>query len=84
MSATTYDPKIVPSGQAAPFLVVTSTDHSADIVLVSATGIALLLVCLAIRIYIRFTFSGPWLADDTVFTVATVGKISLDTVLVLT
>jgi hypothetical protein len=70
MSAPTHAP--VPSGQAAPFLIASTTDHSPDIVLVAATGIALILLTSIIRIYIRFNFSGPWLADDTVFALAAV------------
>jgi hypothetical protein len=70
MSAPIQAP--VPSGQAAPFLIATPTDHSPDIMLVAATGIALILLTLVIRIYIRFNFSGPWLGDDTVFGFATV------------
>jgi hypothetical protein len=72
MSAPTHAP--VPSGQASHFLIATPTDHSPDIALVAATGIALILLTFAIRIYIRFNFSGPWLADDTVFALATVGN----------
>jgi hypothetical protein len=70
MSAPTHAP--VPSGQAAPFLVASPTDHSPDIVLVAAMGIALIFLTFVIRIYIRFNFSGPWLVDDTVFAFATV------------
>jgi hypothetical protein len=70
MLAPTHAP--VPPGQAAPFLVASSTDHSPDIVLVAVIGIALILLTFVIRIYIRFTFSGPWLVDDTVFAFATV------------
>jgi hypothetical protein len=74
MSAPTYGPGSVPTGEAAPFLVTSNTDHSPDIVLVTAIGIALILLTFAIRVYIRFNFSGPWLADDTVFALATVGN----------
>jgi hypothetical protein len=52
MSAPTNSAGSTPSGEAAPFLVASPTDHSPDIVLVTAIGIAL--------------------ADDTVFTLATV------------
>jgi len=74
MSAPTYVPGSVPSGEAAPFLVSSPTEHSADIVIVTATGIALILLTFVTRVYICFDFSGPWLADDTVFTLATVGN----------
>jgi uncharacterized membrane protein YdbT with pleckstrin-like domain len=73
MSTPTYGPGSVPSGQSAPFIIASSTNHSADIVIVAATGVALIFITLAIRIYIRFHFSGPWLVDDTVFGLATVG-----------
>jgi hypothetical protein len=72
MSAPTNSAGSTPSGEAAPFLVASPTDHSPDIVLVTAIGIALILLTFVIRVYIRFNFSGPWLADDTVFTLATV------------
>ncbi|KAH8755894.1 hypothetical protein F5882DRAFT_367530 [Hyaloscypha sp. PMI_1271] len=78
MSAPTHAP--VPSGQAAPFLIATPTDHSPDIVLVAATGIALILLTFVIRIYIRFNFSGPWLGDDTVFAFATVVALAQSSV----
>jgi hypothetical protein len=74
MSTATLAPGTVPSGQSAPFLIASPTDHSADIVLVAAMGIVLILITFAIRVYIRFNFSGPWLADDTVFALATVRK----------
>lgn len=69
---STFGPGSVPSGQSAPFVIASPTDHSADIVIVAATGVALILVTFAIRIYIRFSFSGPWQADDTVFALSTV------------
>jgi hypothetical protein len=72
MSAPTYSAGSTPSGEATPFLVASRTDYSPDIVLVTAIGIALILLTFVIRVYIRFNFSGPWLADDTVFTLATV------------
>ncbi len=70
----TYEPGTVPSGQSAPFLVASPTDHSAGIVIVAATGIILVLLTLVVRIYIRVSSSGPWQADDTVFALATVWK----------
>lgn len=72
MSAPTYVPGSVPSGQSAPFVVASPTDHSASIVIVAATGISLILLSFAIRIHIRYNFSGPWQVDDTVFGLATV------------
>ena len=72
MPSPTYGPGSVPSGQSAPFIVASSTDHSASIVIVAATGVALIIITLTIRIYIRSNFSGPWLVDDTVFVLATV------------
>lgn len=72
MSAPSYVPGSVPSGQSAPFVVGSATDHSADIVIVTAMGIALILLCLVVRIYIRSNLSGPWMADDTVLALATV------------
>jgi len=71
---STYGPGSVPTGQSAPFVIATPTNHSADIVIVAATGVALILVTLVIRVYIRYSFSGPWLVDDTVFALATVRK----------
>ncbi|KAF8858971.1 hypothetical protein BDZ45DRAFT_650581 [Acephala macrosclerotiorum] len=71
----TYVPGSVPSGESAPFLVASPTDHSAGIVIVAATGTMLVLLTLMIRIFIRFCFSGPWLADDAVFALATVAGI---------
>lgn len=53
-------------------MVASPTDHGADIVIVVATVIMLILLCLAIRIHVRSNFSGPWLVDDTVFALATV------------
>jgi hypothetical protein len=47
-SAPTHAP--VPSGQAAPFLITSPTDHSPNIVLVAATGITLILLTSIIRI----------------------------------
>ena len=72
---STYGPGSVPTGQSAPFVIASATDHSADVVIVAAVGVALILVTLVIRIYIRRSFSGPWLLDDTVFALATVRKI---------
>jgi hypothetical protein len=72
MSAPTYVPGSVPSGQSAPFVVSSPTDDSGVIVIVAATGIALILVCFVIRLYIRFSFSGPWQVDDMVLALATV------------
>jgi hypothetical protein len=83
---STYGPGSIPTGQSAPFVITSPTDHSGDIVIVAATGIALILVTLSIRVYIRSSFSGPWLADDTVFALATVRKphSELGIVLVIT
>ncbi|KAN0096809.1 hypothetical protein V8E51_015614 [Hyaloscypha variabilis] len=72
---STYGPGSIPTGQSAPFVITSPTDHSGDIVIVAATGIALILVTLSIRVYIRSSFSGPWLADDTVFALATVASL---------
>jgi hypothetical protein len=72
MSAPTCSAGSTSSGEAAPFLVASPTDHSPDIVLVTAIGVTLILLTFVIRVYIRFNFSGPWLADDTVFTLAMV------------
>jgi hypothetical protein len=63
MSAPTYSAGSTPSGEATPFLVA------------SPTGIALILLTFVIRVYIRFNFSGPWLVDDTVFTLAMVRNL---------
>ncbi|KAE9371832.1 hypothetical protein N431DRAFT_377866, partial [Stipitochalara longipes BDJ] len=73
---STYGPGSVPTGQSAPFVIASATNHSADIVIVAATGVALILVAFVIRVYIRCSFSGPWLADDTVFALATVASLA--------
>jgi hypothetical protein len=78
MSAPTFATGSVPSGQSAPFIVASPTDHSADIVIVATTGVALILITCVIRIYIRFNFSGPWLADDSVFALATVREFAAE------
>lgn len=66
---TTCIPRSVRSHQSAPFLTVSPTDHRPSTVVVFATALILVLITLIIWTYIRFSFGGPWLADDTVSSV---------------
>jgi hypothetical protein len=72
MSAPTYVPGSVPSGYAAPLAAVSDTDHGGWILVATAMGIVLMLLCLGIRVYVRTDAGGPWGVDDTVLGLATV------------
>jgi hypothetical protein len=69
----------VPSGQHAPFAVVTDDDHSAWIIIAAAMGISFMLVALVARILIRSYINLGWALDDTLLVVTTVSRISQST-----
>lgn len=62
----------VPAGQHAPFARVTEDDHRAWILIVSAIGVAFVLVTTVTRVFIRWSGSSDWGLDDTVYMLATV------------
>ena len=70
---STY-PQPIPSGQAAPFAVLTDSDHGALILVSASMGIAMTLLASAIRIFIRHSVNSDWGVDDAVLAIATVRK----------
>jgi hypothetical protein len=62
----------VPPGQSPPFETVDSDHHAGIIIIVSAICLVLSLVCLLIRVYVRFFLSPPFGIDDVILLGATV------------
>ena len=71
-SPTPLPPGAVPSGQAAPVEVTNATHHGAWVVITAALGLTFGIVCLLIRLYVRFIISPPFTRDDYVHSIATV------------
>lgn len=65
---------VVPPGQHGPFSTITSTDHSAWIIISSALGLCLSLLFAAIRVFIRSGMKQGYKKDDLLLAVATVGQ----------
>jgi len=70
---STY-PQPVPPGQAAPFAVLTDSDHGALILVSASMGIAMTLLASAIRVFIRHSVNSDWGIDDAVLAIGTVRK----------
>ena len=69
---TPLPPGAVPSGQAAPVEVTNATHHGGWVVITAALGLTFGIVCLLIRLYVRFIISPPFTRDDYVHSIATV------------
>ncbi|KAK0511131.1 hypothetical protein JMJ35_006683 [Cladonia borealis] len=68
---TPLPPGTVPSGQAAPVEVTNATHHGGWVVITAALGLTFGIVCLLIRLYVRFIISPPFTRDDYVHSIAT-------------
>ena len=62
----------IPPGQSAPFATVTSTDHSAWIIISTALGLSMSLLFAAIRVFIRSATKHGYGKDDYLLAAATV------------
>ncbi|KAE8371426.1 hypothetical protein BDV26DRAFT_302787 [Aspergillus bertholletiae] len=65
----------IPPGQSPPFETVDDDHHAGIIIIVSAICLVLSLVCLLIRLYVRFLLSPPFGIDDVILLGATVSAI---------
>lgn len=63
-----------PPGQYPPFAVVTSTDHSAWVIIAAALGASLSVLFLGIRAFIRSSSGSQYGIDDWLTAAATVGR----------
>ena len=66
----------VPVGQYAPFAVLTETDHSIWILIVTALGMVCALVFGSMRIFVRVTINPPFGADDILLVIGTVRSLN--------
>jgi hypothetical protein len=55
---------VVPEGQSPPFEVVDDQHHGAWVIITAALGLAIMLVCLLIRMYVRIFLSPPFGPSD--------------------
>ena len=65
----------VPDGQHAPFATVSKNDHGAWIIVTTAMGLAFSMLALGARALIRQHINKGWKLDDTILTIASVGRI---------
>lgn len=67
-----YGYGVVPTGQRAPVEIINSTHHGAWVVIATALGLLLAVICLLIRIYVRVVITPPFSRDDYIHALATV------------
>lgn len=72
MASPSYGYGAIPTGQRAPLEITNSTQHGSWVVIATALGLVLGVVCLLIRIYVRVVITPPFSKDDYVHGVATV------------
>ena len=65
----------IPAGQHTPFARISDDDHRAWILIISAIGVAFVLVTTVTRIFIRWFGSLDWALDDTVSMLMTVWNL---------
>lgn len=63
---------VVPPGQSAPFAVVTSTDHSAWVIIATALGLSCLLVFIGIKAFARSSLGKGVSYDELCLVASTV------------
>lgn len=71
MAAASATSTALPPGYHAPLVVSDPNHHGAWIVICNALGLAVALICLAIRVYIRTKVSPPFGRDDHALTAST-------------
>lgn len=71
-AATSAAASAIPSGQSAPVEIINATHHGAWIVIATALGLTLGLVCIFIRLYVRVLITPPLSNDDYIHGAATV------------
>jgi hypothetical protein len=68
----------VPPGQSPPFEVIDEYHRAAYIIITTALGLVISLVCFQIRLYVRLYLIPPFARDDYVLLGATVSFETVD------
>ena len=71
MAAVTPSSTALPSGYHAPLALADANHHGSWLIICNAFGLLVVLICLAIRTYIRTRVSPPFGKDDFTLTAAT-------------
>lgn len=72
---------VVPPGQSPPFEVVDDQHHGAWIIITTALGVAISLVCWLIRLYVRFALTSSFGIADWILAASSVCWMFLDCLL---
>lgn len=68
----------VPAGQSPPFEVIDEYHRAAYIIITTALGLVISLVCFQIRLYVRLYLIPPFARDDFVLLGATVSSEAIE------
>jgi len=71
MAGATPSSTALPSGYHAPLALADANHHGSWVLICNAFGLLVILICLAIRAYIRMKVSPPFGKDDMTLTAAT-------------
>lgn len=77
MASPSYGYGVLPSGQTAPVQVVDENHHGAWIIIATALGLVLGLMCVLIRVYVRVVITPPFSKDDYLHFASTVQTLPL-------